>query len=250
MGHERIGFLPRTKSWRKIVAGLEGAASGTDKGVTALAAHTLELVRERFLEIHRDAGVQAALGFLVAVSRSREPTEESRASPDIQLPSHLPPLRLSVELNNWVDVHAQSREYAEIAKRAAAETLTSWHGSQLRQTGLFADAPEELSRKAWESASTGAGFSEVSRMFFARFTERYLRYFPNEASAAIRSIEARDKFSERLHISLEQVSRHAFETSKIAQSFSAGWFNKYARDRTPDNAKLSSFLRVAFSKLR
>jgi hypothetical protein len=251
MGHERIGFLPRTTSWRKIVKGLEGVTSGTEGDFAALAAKTLEQVRERFLGLHRDAGVQAALGFLVALARSKVATEDSRAAPTIQFPSNLPPLRLSIALNDWVDAHAQSQEYAEIAKRAAAETLTVWHSAQIRQGGLFANEPGEISREAWASASTGAGFSEVSRLFLASFTERYLRYFlEREASAAIKSIDARDRFSERLHLSVEVVSRHAFETSKIAQSFAAGWFNKYARDRTPDNAKLSNFLRVAFSKLR
>lgn len=251
MGHERIGYLPKTTSWKKIVKSLEPATSGTDADFSALAARTLEQVRERFLGLHKDAGVQAALGFLVAISRSDEATTNSRAAPDIQLPSRLPPLRLSVALNDWVDAHAQSQEYAEIAKRAAAETLTSWHSAQTRQAGLFTAGQEELSAKAWATASTGAGFSEISRVFLARFTERYLRYFlEREASAAIKSIAARDRFSDRLHHSLELVSRHAFETSKIAQSFAAGWFNKYAREQTPNNAKISSFLRVAFSKMR
>lgn len=251
MGHERIGFLPRTTSWRKIVNGLEGAPYATEGEFADLASKTLEQVRERFLALHRDSGVQAALGFLVALARSTAVTESSRAAPAIELPSSLSPLRLSIALNNWVDANAKSQEYAEIAKRAAAETLAIWHRTQIRQGGLFANEPGEISREAWASASTGAGFSEISRLFLARFTERYLRYFlEREASATIKSIDARDRFSERLHNSVDQVSQHAFETSKIAQSFAAGWFNKYARDQTPDNTKLSKFLRVAFSKLR
>lgn len=251
MGHERIGFLPRTISWRKIVTALNGVAHGTDKEVVTLAAKTIDQVRERYLTLHRDAGVQAAFGFLVAVSRSREPTQDSRAAPDVELPCGLPPLRLTVALNEWVDAHAQSREYAEIAKRAAAETLTLWHGNQLRQTGLFAEAPEDVSKAVWVKASTGTGFSEVARSFLAKFTKRYLQYFlEREASAYISSIEARNRFSDRLHQSIDLVSQHAFETSKITQSFAAGWFNKHAREVTPNNATLSSFLRVAFSKMR
>lgn len=251
MGHERIGFLPKTTSWKKIVKNLEIAASGTDADFSSLASNTLELVRKRFLDLHKDAGVQAAFGFLVALSRSEEATTKSRAAPNIQLPSALSPLRLSAALNDWVDSHAQSQEYAEIAKRSAAEALTSWHIEQTSQPGLFHDGPEHVSANAWAKASSGAGFSDVSRVFLARFTERYLRYFlEREASASIKSISARDTFSHRLHDSLDLVSRHAFETSKIAQSFAAGWFNKHAREQTPTNANLSRFLRVAFSKMR
>ena len=115
----------------------------------------------------------------------------------------------------------------------------------------FAQGPADSSRKVWTAASTGAGFSEVCRLFLARFTERYLRYFlEREASAVIKSIDARERFSQRLHESVDAVSQHAFETSRIAQSFAAGWFNKYARQQTPNNARLSTFLRVAFGKLR
>jgi hypothetical protein len=251
MGHERIGHLPRTLSWRKIVDALEGVSLGSDAGLADLAAKTLELVRNRFQALHRDTGVQAAFGFLVAIARSLPVTTESRAAPDLSLPSNSTPFRLAVALNDWVDANAQSREYAELSKRAGADALAEWHNTQLRQLGLFPRGSAESCAEAWAAASTGAGFSEVSRLFLARFTERYLRYFlEREASAAIKDIDARERFSDRLRESVDLVSRHAFETSRIAQSFAAGWFTKYARDQTPSNTNLSVFLRVAFEKLR
>jgi hypothetical protein len=251
MGHERIGRLPRTIAWRQIVDTLEVAASGTDAEVAGVAASVLEQVRHRFQMIHRDAGVQAAFGFLVALARAQRPTGTGLAAPELPLPSEAPPLRLAVALNDWVDAHAQSLEYAELAKRAAAEVLAGWHREKTRQLGLFAHAPSDASREAWLAASSGAGFSEVSRLFLARFTERYLRYFfEREASAVIGSIEQREQFAERLHRSIDLISQHAFETSRIAQSFAAGWYNKHARSQTPTNASLSGFLRIAFGKLR
>lgn len=251
MGHERNGRLPRTVSWRDIVRALESATNGSDAEVASLAERTLELVRDRFQTLHRDAGVQAAFGFLVALARAQPPTVDSRAAPGVIVPSNATPLRLIVALNDWVDLHAQSREYAELGKRAAAEALATWHAQQSQQAGLFAKSAPDISRDAWAAASTAGGFSEISRLFLARFTERYLRYFlEREASSAIANLETREHFSERLHTSVDLVSKHAFESSRIAQSFAAGWFAKHARDRTPTNNSLSTFLRVAFGKLR
>jgi hypothetical protein len=251
MGHERIGRLPRTVAWRQIVEALKTAGSGTEADVSQVAAKTIQQVRHRFQSIHKDSGVQAAFGFLVAIARAEEPTAIGRAAPDIPLPSEAPPLRLAVALNNWVDKHAQSLEYAELAKRAAGEVLAGWHREKTRQLGLFAHAPSDSSRDAWLAASSGAGFSEVSRLFFAHFTERYLRYFlDREASSVTASIEQRELLTERLHRSVDLISRHAFETARIAQSFAAGWYNKHARTQTPTNARLSTFLRIAFGKLR
>jgi hypothetical protein len=251
MGHERIGHLPRNASWRKIVGLLENAAGASEAEVAGVATKTLDLVRERFLALHRDSGVQAAFGFLVAIARSAVATSDSRTPPNVPLPSDSTPFRLTVALNDWVDAHAQSPEYAELSKRAAAEAIAAWHHQQSRQEGLFAESPNDISRQVWASASTGAGFSEVSRLFLARLTERYLRYFlEREASAVVKNIDARESFSQNLHLSIDAVSQHAFETSRIAQSFAAGWFNKHARLQTPNNALLSNFLRVAFGKIR
>ena len=60
----------------------------------------------------------------------------------------------------------------------------------------------------------------------------------------------RDGFGERLDGHVEQVSQHAFETARIAQSFAAGWFNRNARDGVPDREATARFLSVAFGKIR
>lgn len=251
MGHERVGTLPRTVSWRQVVGQLEKATSGSEASGSSIAAATIGLVNSRFEHLHRDPGVQAAFGFLVAVARASPPTGPGRAAPDFDLPSDATPLRLAVALNKWVDTNAQSREYAELAKRSAAEALASWHQQQSKQLRLFEPQQGSSIPTVWSEASTGGGFSEISRLFFASFTERYLRYFiEREASAVAQSIESRERLAERLHSSIDLVSRHAFETSKIAQSFAAGWFNKNARHQTPQNGQLSSFLRIAFGKIR
>ena len=78
MGHERVGVLPRTKRWNKIVAELAEFPTA-DANVPEIASGTLECVRTRFREIHNDTGVQAAFEFLIglaAVGGAREPPSE------------------------------------------------------------------------------------------------------------------------------------------------------------------------------
>jgi hypothetical protein len=102
----------------------------------------------------------------------------------------------------------------------------------------------------WRSASSGSGFCEVARLFFAKFTERYLNYFiEREASAQTRSIERRRLFSVALGRHIDDVSNHAFETSKIAQSFAAGWYNRYASQKVPSDKEITRFLKRCFAKL-
>jgi hypothetical protein len=103
----------------------------------------------------------------------------------------------------------------------------------------------------WKRASNGAGFCELSRLFFAKFTERYLNYFlEREASAALPTIEDRERFREQLRQHVDQISQHAFETAKITQSFAAGWYNRHARQGRPAHREVEQFLSRAFGKIR
>jgi len=249
MGHERVGILPRSQQWRALVAQI-GPAATSDEDLVRIAAGTLKNVRSRFDRIHKDLGVQAAFGFLIGLSTSHIAAHTpGRANPPIQLDEDPSPLKLTAALSDWIGKHAQSLEYAELAKRAAADAMAFWTRSRSRQRDLF--STELKASQVWRYASTGAGFSEVSRAFFAKFVERYLKYFlEREASAQLGSLQDREEFSQRLEEQIDALSHHAFETSKIAQSFAAGWFNKYARDRRPTDQEIEDFLAFAFGKLR
>lgn len=248
MGHERIGFLPRTKRWRDIVDSIATAYSGEESAVTNIAAMTIEGVRAKFCHLHEDEGIQAAFGYLLGLATSHLPASYGLASPIGQLEGNPSPARIAMHLNEWVREHAASREYAELACRAASDTIAAWTKAHSSQQSLFAQASSASS--IWANASDGRGFCEVSRLFFSNFTHRYLKYFlEREASAQLQTIDAREIFSRSLETHLETVGRHAFETSKITQSFAAGWFNRHARERRPSDSDIRGFLALAFGKI-
>jgi hypothetical protein len=250
MGHERVGRLPRTVSWRRIVSALEALGSTPNADTIDLANRVLNKVGRHYDTLHRDAGVRAAFGFLVGVARSQRPTSTEPSSVTPTLAADATPVRLAIALDAWVEQRAQSLEFGELAKRAAAEALAAWYARESKQPDLFSMDPVSARRDAWSRLSTGAGFSEISRLFFARFTERFLLYFlEREASAALPNLDAREQFSQGLRQSLEDLSTHAFETSAITQSFAAGWFNKH-RDHLVSDDALSRFLRLALGKVR
>ena len=88
-------------------------------------------------------------------------------------------------------------------------------------------------------------------MFFAKIVERYMNYFLERVlSSSAKSITERDAFNKRLSEHVEATSLHAFQTTKITQSFAAGWFNKYANRTLPTDEDIKYFLRIAFGKLR
>ena len=181
-----------------------------------------------------------------------QPTFPARARPSFlesTYPEDPSALALAQQLAGWVDQHVESQEYATLATRAAADAIAFWTRRNSAQAELFAS--ESTAADLWRRAASGGAFSEVMRVFFASFIERYLNYFlEREASAEIPTLRERELFAARLQHHVQDLSRHAFETTKIAQSFAAGWFNKNARDHLPTDESLRGFLAFAFGKLR
>jgi hypothetical protein len=245
MGHERVGRLPRTQRWVSIVATVSQVPP-SEPQVQGIASATLDAVRERFSRIERDKGVQSAFRFLTGLAQYPEITRPEGISKPV--PGEAP-VRIVLQLNKFVDANRDSGEYAAIAKQAGADAIAGWMRRGTDQPQLFDESVAP--RNAWAEAANGAAFSEVSRLFFASFTERYVKYFlDREASAALPSVEDRERFSSLVSEQVDRISKHAFETSKITQSFAAGWYNKNARGTVPTNQQVQGFLAIAFGKIR
>ena len=250
MGHERVGALPRTKRWADVVGGIVAAAD-VDGDVRGLANATLENVRSHLLAIHSDAGVTASFQFLLglALSASSSVDRDSLGELAVDLESNPSPLKLASILSRYVDDHRQSVEYGEIARKAAVDAISLWTEQKTSQLSFTGE--HERAASIWSRASDGRGFCEVSRLFFAKFVERYLNYFlSREASSQLVSTEARERLAARLQEHVDGVSHHAFETARITQSFAAGWFNRHARDRMPSSDEVAGFLSHSIGKLR
>ena len=250
MGHERVGGLPHTQRWRALVAQLAESSDFSADAAT-IANDTLHNVREQFKKLPLDDGVVAAFQFLVALAKSSSSdiTGERDFSPDIDFDQSPSALMLVSQLRSWVNAQDGSREYAYLATRACADAIAIWTTKQGTQPSLFTGSVD--ARQVWRLANNGAGFCEVSRLFFSKFTERYLAYFlDREASAQASDIAERDQLSVELRNHIDNVSRFAFETARITQSFAAGWFNNYARGTYPSKDDSKRFLSIAFGKIR
>ena len=250
MGHERTGTLPHSKPWRDIVAQL-ASSSATEEEIARLSNSTIENVRSRFLNLHRDQGVVASFRFLIVLAKSSSSDSDIDQSYDFgeDLSKNPSPLRVVSALRSWVDKQVGSREYGDIAKKAAADAIVIWSNHQNEQPSLF-QADAEMA-DTWRSLNTGSGFCEISRLYFSSFTERYLNYFlEREASAVCSSINLRDEMEYRIREHIDGISQYAFETAKIAQSFAAGWFNRHAKNALPTHAEAQAFLSIAFNKMQ
>ena len=250
MGHERIGYLPKSKKWRDIVDEVANFTASSET-IAQIANQTTKNVINRYENIEADKGVLAAFKFLILLSKSALQKDSSNflATQGIYLPTNFNLLGLSKSIREFIHSNTESNEYSSFANHALIETISQWSKENKIQQQIQFDTNNN-SFDEWRSAADGSGFCELSRMFFSNFTDNYLRYFlEREASAKINNLFDRDTFNKKLDEHVKEVSKHAFETAKITQSFSAGWYNKYAKDEIPSNEKIKDFVSFCFKKL-
>lgn len=250
MGHERVGSLPKTERWRGIVHSI---SSYTEAGETIvdIASQTTKNVRHRFQNIENDSGIFAAFKYILALSYSANSNDsfDKLAQQGIDLPKDFNLYDLAYSIQDYVNNHSDSKEYSAFATQAMIETVSDWARQQeSNQTVLFDSGDKGM--ELWRGAANGAVFCEISRLFFSKFTERYLKYFlEREAAASISNIYDRKQFNQNLEDHVDRISKHAFETSKITQSFAAGWYNKEVKTTLPSDKKIKGFLSFAFKKI-
>jgi len=249
MGHERVGILPRRKPWSEITNNVQASLLNHKIPPAIIGRQTLERVRIKYEKLHTDTGVQAAFSYLVALSTAyAKPEKPGLTAIDINLDCNPSILQITKRLKDYVNENKESPEYAELASRAAADTIVFWSKEQSKQKSLFNDTT--TAEEVWDGI-TGREFCEISRVFFGRLTERYIWYFLDRClSAQTNSLYHREEFKKLMEEHINDIANHSFETTKITESFAAGWFNKNAVNKRPNDQDVQYFLRIASGKLR
>lgn len=250
MGHERIGYLPKTKKWRAIVAEITNF-SADENTIDQIASKTTKNLITRYKQIENDNGVFAAINYLILLTYSAKQKNSSEflCKYGINLPANFNLLTLSKSIKDFISSQSDSREYSAFASHALIETVSEWTKKNAIQQRILFDTSKN-SFDEWQTASNGSGFCELSRLFFTNFTENYLKYFlEREASSKINNLFDRSTFNKKLEEHIDIISKHAFETTKITQSFSAGWYNKFVSEGLPPKEKIKGFISYSFGKL-
>jgi hypothetical protein len=235
-------------------SGADAAGDGVDTAmeVSDVAEQTVRNVSQQFRKAHLDAGVGAAFEYLVilaAAGRSDDP-RSVLSEHGIELSDRPTPLSFAKAASSWLARNQDSLEYGQMARGAVSDTIGAWYRANIPPQDRLFEPPDDPF-DVWRRASDGAGFCELARLFFARFTERHLNYYlEREASAVIPGLGARDEFGVQLNGHVDDISQHAFETARIAQSFAAGWFTNNAKEGVPDREAIARFLSIAFGKIR
>jgi hypothetical protein len=191
MGHERVGALPKTKPWVKVVKNI-AAFDGSETSSRKIANQTLDNVRDKFESIQRDPNVRDAFKFLteLAVSGAKGIGHHSDCQKIQRLSQSQ---KRSIRLSLGKAVHQNTQRLRRPPQRMRSEigmrrTMPKHlYSEQLKKILRFGETQER--REAFLKSQDCS----------SRSTERYLNYFlDREASAVSRSIEQRDLFQKQI----------------------------------------------------
>ena len=249
MGHERIGFLPQNKKWQAIVDQL-ASFDGGSVSIAKIASETLDAVKKTYEAMPFDESVVKALSFLATLSYSANLENQTAFLNDngYTVDSQMSLFSLMGSAQEYITTEVGSLEINKLAKDAAMQAVIDYQNRhKTEQLSIFS----EQSDNVWGSVGTGAAFCELSRTFFASFTERQLKYYiERTAASSIDNYDTLQTFNRQLSAQSKAIAEHTFEISKLVQSFSAAWFNKNAVHSLPTEQQVRGFLSISFGKLR
>lgn len=249
MGHIRLGALPASRKWTKVV-GLIGGGAGTSQ----VAAAALDASQAGLTRAAKDEGLIHAVWLLGQISEAAKgdnfPAGLKKAGLTVSDQPTL--LEITGAFTDAVDTHLRQKrartDVGEMAQMAAVETITALIGHESQS--LFGTTSADV-QAAFRKFSTRKEFGSLGREFFAKLTKRYLGYFlSRELSKHVggkdgrfANIEAHTEFNKAL-------DAHCHEAARIVEEFTGGYFSKTKHeegDISPERAR--DYVWVALKKL-
>ncbi|MBP7830992.1 MAG: hypothetical protein KA248_13855 [Kiritimatiellae bacterium] len=225
MGHVRLGALPHTKRWTKIV---DLITTGADAAKVAKA--TIEASQKALTYVQGDAGFREAVQLLVEIGQAGSQKDPAAylAKAGIQLPSQ-PSLTdvavgIAQALERRINSSGKQSEFGEKARSALVGAVTEH--IEKRMGTLLSGAGEDAAL-GLKGLHTEKGFGELGRSFFSKLTYGCMDWFLSRTLSAHVGAGQRFATMNQLAQFESALKTHCEESSVIVQDYCGEWFAKH-----------------------
>jgi hypothetical protein len=247
MGHIRLGTLPDTAPWRRVVALIaENAdAAAVAEATTRAALRGLERAKG-------DEGIVYGVWLLSQVVSAAQGPDFAGAlhQAGLSVPADPGVFDIIGSFSEAMDRRLLSAggrtDIGEMAQLAAVESLAYLLGQ--RSGGLFGTTPVEVQQAA-RGLSTKQGFATLAHDFFARFAQRFLTYHLGRELSSHVGGNGRFARPEQHTEFIGQLEAHCREAAAIMRAFAGGWYSKAHFEGGITPAKARTFVNYALTKL-
>ena len=250
MGHSRIGTLPRTRGWDKVV---EPLAQGAD--VPVVASATLRAAELAFAWVQEDAGFRIAAQLMTEIGLAASTKDPVKALADlgIKLSDTTSTAEVAVAVGDVLDKQlAAMRQGSDFGEKAGA-ALVSAVVERLkdRLPTLIPPTPEDVGA-ALKGVGRANGFGQFARSFFGRLTNECLGYFLTKILGTKVGEGQRFATNNQMAEFMGALKTHCYEVSGITEEFAGDWFSKHKFEEggTISRKSIEGFAWYAMQKMR
>jgi hypothetical protein len=251
MGHVRLGRLPRTIRWRRVVNLLNSAPHDAP----AVGRATLAAADSRLSELSRDPSLVHCYWVLTRIASASRAPDFALALKGlgIDLPTAPSALGFIAGVNDQVRGVLvrlpESGPFGDVASLALRRALSETVGTEGRT--LFGSSFDDAHR-AFAAHATPDRFGDIAQRFFGDVLARTLRFYVDKelayavgAGHAMQGGADAEAFSQAL-------DTYARESARIMRDFAADWYSKrnWESGGAISREEASGFVAVAVRKLR
>lgn len=225
MGHVRLGRLPRTRAWKEVVNLI---AAGADASQVAMA--TINAAEKAFARVSEDDGFNHASWLMtqLAIAAKKEDFRGHLSSVGVEFSENASLPEIASAISDAMDTKlskGRSRsDFGEIAQRALVGAITDHISPKLLT--LFGDDPT-TTRNAFSELGKKKEFGDLSRSYFAKFTNECLQYLLSRTLKTNIGEGQRFPTMNQVNLFEKAINTHCHEAAKIVEEYSGDWFSKH-----------------------
>jgi hypothetical protein len=251
MGHIRLGTLPKTRPWVKVVELVADAQAD----VPAIATATLDASDKAFQAIQNDPGFTETVVLmteLAIAAKQKDPVRHlNQLGLDIHERCSIPEIASAIQsfLDDKASLRRSHSDFAELSQNALVGAITNHLGDKLG--GLFAPSSAEVNNAMLHLGRPGE-FGKLARTFFERVSHNCMLYFLSKAAGAEVGEGKRFATIKQVKEFEAAMAQHSREASVIVEEYSGDWFskNRWEGGGKIDREATSGFGWYAIEKIR
>jgi hypothetical protein len=249
VGHIRLGVLPKTKSWNRVVALLDAGALPDEVARSSAIAANMA-----FKGASRDPLLLESLWLLMQTPLAARGPGYADDLRDLGFsggePGSVAELQASLTgaLDHAIRARGGRTDLGELAQMAAVESIAA--AVQAQVPSLFSTTPDDV-RVALARLASGNRFGRLMRDFVSRLSERTLDYYLSRELANHTGHGKRFANDDSRRAFDAAVALYCREASRIVEEFAGGWFGKQVHQGDGlTREKAQRFAAYAFKKMR
>lgn len=226
MGHIRLGRLPKSKSWSRVFAVLEGDSINPSD----LAHATSIAAQQQFTALQGNRSINYCFWVLVRIvtaARTGDFSSELERL-GIQTTGVTSGVGFVHQMGEAVQKGLRRRGDPTIFVRMAELSLREVLSANIveQSNSLFGTGLKEI-QAACRNISTQKRFGQVAQQFFAHFMSRSIRYITDKEISNYVGPDRALSSPDRVLKLQESLDRYCAESAKIVEEFAGGWFSKH-----------------------